>query len=72
MHRLVIAGGDTSSYAGRALGIESLTMLAPLAPGAPLCLAAGERLPVSRLEVNFKGGQVGAVDFFGTVLRGQL
>jgi uncharacterized protein YgbK (DUF1537 family) len=71
MHRLVIAGGDTSSYAGRALGIESLTMLAPLAPGAPLCLAAGERLPVSRLEVNFKGGQVGAVDFFGTVRRGQ-
>ncbi len=68
--RLVIAGGDTSSYAGRALGIESLTMLAPLAPGAPLCLAAGEHLPVPRLEVNFKGGQVGAVDYFGAARLG--
>ncbi len=69
--RLLVAGGDTSSYAGRALGIESLSMLAPLAPGAPLCQAAGERLPVPGLEIVFKGGQVGAVDFFGTVLRSQ-
>jgi len=70
--RLLIAGGDTSSYAGRALGIESLTMLAPLAPGAPLCLASGNGLPVPNLEVNFKGGQVGAPDYFATVRRGTL
>jgi uncharacterized protein YgbK (DUF1537 family) len=72
LRRLLVAGGDTSSYAGRALGIESLAMLAPLAPGAPLCHAAGDRLPGPGLEVVFKGGQVGAVDFFGTVQRGQL
>jgi uncharacterized protein YgbK (DUF1537 family) len=69
--RLLVAGGDTSSYAGRALGIESLAMVAPLAPGAPLCTATGAGLPVPNLEVVFKGGQVGAVDFFGTVLRGR-
>jgi uncharacterized protein YgbK (DUF1537 family) len=71
-NRLLIAGGDTSSYAGRALGIESLTMLAPLAPGAPLCAARGSTLPVPKLEVNFKGGQVGAADYFGAVRRGAL
>jgi uncharacterized protein YgbK (DUF1537 family) len=72
IRRVMIAGGDTSSYAGRALGVESLTMLAPLAPGAPLCRAHGARLPIQNLEVNFKGGQVGAPDYFGAVRRGQL
>ena len=36
MRRLCIAGGDTSSYAARALGIEALEMIAPLTPGAPV------------------------------------
>lgn len=64
VRRLVVAGGDTSSYAGRALGIEALEMLAPLAPGAPLCRAHAPGSPVDGLEVVFKGGQVGASDFF--------
>lgn len=63
--RLVVAGGDTSSYAARALGIESLEMLAPLAPGAPLCRAQAPGSPANGLEVNFKGGQVGAPAYFG-------
>jgi uncharacterized protein YgbK (DUF1537 family) len=62
--RIVVAGGDTSSYAGRALGIESLEMLAPLAPGAPLCRARAPGSPADGLEIVFKGGQVGAPDFF--------
>ncbi|WP_221028746.1 four-carbon acid sugar kinase family protein [Actomonas aquatica] len=70
--RLLVAGGDTSSYVGRALGIESLRMVAPLAPGAPLCAARGASLPVPSLEVVFKGGQVGAPDFFAAVRRGCL
>jgi uncharacterized protein YgbK (DUF1537 family) len=65
--RVVIAGGDTSSYAARALGLESLEMLAPLSPGAPLCRAHAPGSPVDGLEVNFKGGQVGAPDYFGKV-----
>jgi len=64
LRRLVVAGGDTSSYATRALGIESLEMISALAPGAPLCRARAPGSPVDGLEVNFKGGQVGAPDYF--------
>jgi uncharacterized protein YgbK (DUF1537 family) len=46
-------------------------MLAPLAPGAPLCRAAAPGSPVDGIEINFKGGQVGAPDYFGTV-RGKI
>lgn len=70
--RLVVAGGDTSSYAGRALGIEAVEMIAPLAPGAPLCRAFAPGSPVDGLEINFKGGQVGAPDYFGAVARGKI
>jgi 3-oxoisoapionate kinase len=69
---LLVAGGDTSSYAARALGIEALEMIAPLAPGAPLCRAHAAAPPIHGLEVNFKGGQVGAADYFGAVARGKL
>lgn len=63
--RLGIAGGDTSSFAARALGIQALEMIAPLVPGAPLCRAFAPDSPADGLEVNFKGGQVGAEDYFG-------
>jgi uncharacterized protein YgbK (DUF1537 family) len=70
--RLVVAGGDTSSYAARALGIEALEMIAPLAPGAPLCRAHATDPAIDGLEVSFKGGQVGAEDYFGAAARGKL
>ncbi len=63
--RLVVAGGDTSSYAATTLGIAALEMIAPLVPGAPLCRARAPGSPIDGLEVNFKGGQVGAPDYFG-------
>jgi 3-oxoisoapionate kinase len=68
--RLCIAGGDTSSYAARALGIEALEMIAPLTPGAPLCRAHAPGSPVDGHEIVFKGGQVGAENYFQTVLKG--
>jgi len=71
LRRIVVAGGDTSSYAGRALGIESLEMLAPLAPGAPICTAFAPGSPADGLEIIFKGGQVGAPDFFGSAAGGR-
>jgi uncharacterized protein YgbK (DUF1537 family) len=61
--RLVIAGGDTSSYAARALGIEAVEMLAPLTRGAPLCRVRAPGSPADGCEISFKGGQVGAPDF---------
>jgi uncharacterized protein YgbK (DUF1537 family) len=42
-------------------------MIAPLAPGAPLCRAHAADPLVEGLSVNFKGGQVGAEDYFASV-----
>jgi uncharacterized protein YgbK (DUF1537 family) len=69
--RLSVAGGDTSGYVARALGIEAVEMIAPLAPGSPLCRATAPGSPADGLEVNFKGGQIGGVDYFATVARGR-
>jgi 3-oxoisoapionate kinase len=71
VRRVCIAGGDTSSFAARALGIEALEMLAPLTPGAPLCRAHAPGSPADGLEVVFKGGQVGAENYFEIVKRGK-
>jgi len=71
IQRILFAGGDTSSYAASELGIFALEMMAPLAPGAPLCKAISEDEKVNGLELNFKGGQVGTVDYFIKVQKGE-
>ena len=72
LQRILLAGGDTSSFAARAMGIEAVELLAPLAPGAPLCKAHAPGSPVDGLEINFKGGQVGGEDYFQRVLNGEM
>ena len=72
LKRIVVAGGDTSSYAARALGITALEMITPFLPGAPLCRAHAPGSPVDGLEVNFKGGQVGDEKYFVVMAKGQL
>jgi uncharacterized protein YgbK (DUF1537 family) len=72
LKRIVIAGGDTSSYAARAMGIEAVEMIAALVPGAPLCKASAPGSPIDGLEVNFKGGQVGGEDYFEVLMQGNL
>jgi uncharacterized protein YgbK (DUF1537 family) len=62
--RVVVAGGDTSSHAGSLLGIQALTFICPVAPGAPLCRAWSNDPRRDGLEILFKGGQCGAGDFF--------
>lgn len=69
--RLCVAGGDTASFAARAMGVEALEMIAPLTPGAPLCRVLAPGSPVDGVEVVFKGGQVGAEDYFGIVKHGK-
>jgi uncharacterized protein YgbK (DUF1537 family) len=69
--RVCVAGGDTSSYAARALGIEALEMIAPLVPGAPLCRALAPGSPADGREIVFKGGQVGGEDYFEIVRNGK-
>jgi len=67
VRRILIAGGDTSGHIARALGIESLEMIAPLTRGAPLCRATAPGSPADGREFIFKGGQIGPVDFFTSV-----
>ncbi len=62
--RAVIAGGDTSGHAGRQLSLDALTFMAPLAAGAPLCLAHSPDPGMDGLELVFKGGQIGDDGFF--------
>lgn len=72
LKRVVFAGGDTSSYAARTLGIEALQMIAPISPGSPLCKISAPNTPVDGLEVNFKGGQVGTKEYFGMACEGRI
>ncbi len=67
--RAGIAGGDTSGYVARALGLTALEAIAPLAPGSPLCRAHANN-ELNGIELMFKGGQVGRDDVWGTMLRG--
>lgn len=63
--RVVVSGGDTSSYAARAMEIDAVEMIAPMVSGAPLCKAYSKNEKINGMEVNFKGGQVGGEDYFG-------
>jgi uncharacterized protein YgbK (DUF1537 family) len=70
--RIVVAGGDTSSYAARAMEIEALEMIAPLVPGAPLCKAHSINNAINGIEVNLKGGQVGGEEYFVILKNGSV
>jgi 3-oxoisoapionate kinase len=63
--RVIVCGGDTSSYAARAMEIEAVEMVASLVTGAPLCKVHSKNKNMNGLEVNFKGGQVGGENYFG-------
>ncbi|WPP50952.1 four-carbon acid sugar kinase family protein [Catalinimonas niigatensis] len=69
--RLVVAGGDTSGYVSRALGIYALETLMPIAPGAPLCTAHSHNPQFDGLEICLKGGQNGKANFFESILYGK-
>jgi uncharacterized protein YgbK (DUF1537 family) len=70
--RAVVTGGDTSGFVARRLGIEALEMVAPMAPGSPLCRIAAPDSPLNGRTIVFKGGQVGKVDLFGGIQRGTV
>jgi uncharacterized protein YgbK (DUF1537 family) len=69
IERLVIAGGDTSSYATRQLGAYAIEMITSISPGAPLCRCYSHDSLIDGLELSLKGGQFGSVDYFGQVLN---
>lgn len=65
--RVLIAGGDTSGYVTRELGVYALECISVLDPGGPLCRAYADESTFNGLELVLKGGQVGGVDFFERV-----
>ena len=70
VRRVVVAGGDTSTHAIQQLGLDALTFVAPLAPGAPLCRAHAPGSPLDGLQLVLKGGQIGPETFFAQVRDG--
>ncbi len=70
LKRAVVCGGDTSMHVARALGIEALEYLGPMAPGSPLCKVHAPGRIADGCEIVFKGGQVGRDHFFEDVLHG--
>lgn len=69
--RVLIAGGDTSGYVTRELGIYALEVAMPLAPGGPLCRGRSDDPRFDGIEIALKGGQVGREDFFVRVKEGR-
>jgi uncharacterized protein YgbK (DUF1537 family) len=64
IRRIVVAGGDTSGYVTRELGIYALETLALVDPGVPLCKGYSDEPMIDGIEVALKGGQVGEEDYF--------
>ena len=67
IRRGAVSGGDTSGSALRALGAYALEAIAPIAPGAPLCRVFSTDPETDGFQITLKGGQMGDVDFFGSV-----
>ena len=70
LKRGAVSGGDTSGFAMQALGAYALEAIAPIAPGAPLCRVFSTDPETDGFEITLKGGQMGEVDFFGSVRAG--
>ncbi len=70
--RAVICGGDTSTQAGRALGIQALEYLAPAATGAPWCKVHAPGAAIDGSQLICKGGQVGSDDFLVRLAEGAI
>ena len=68
--RIVVAGGDSSGEVASALQIDALSVVAGLAPGAPLCRATSAQAGRDGLEIVLKGGQIGSSSFFGLARDG--
>lgn len=61
--KLVICGGDTSSYVARAMQIEAVEIVQLFVPGAPICKTYSSIPYINQLNINVKGGQVGGPNY---------
>ncbi len=72
LRRIVVAGGDSSGAVASHLGVQAFTVAAGMAPGVPLCRAWSNNPRRDGLEIALKGGQLGAVSFYGDVRAGHV
>lgn len=70
LQRIGIAGGDTSSFAVRALGAWGLSYLAPLSAGVTVCRLHADSAELDGMEVMLKGGQMGDAELFEQLVDG--
>ncbi|MBT9490373.1 MAG: four-carbon acid sugar kinase family protein [Rubrivivax sp.] len=70
VRRAGVAGGDSASFALRALGPWALRWAGTLAPGVPLLEAISEQPAQQGLTLMLKGGQMGPRDIFLRLLHG--
>lgn len=71
LKRVVVAGGDSSSYTMRALGAWALEVVASaFDDNAHVCRLLADDPLVDGLEVLLKGGQVGRPDLFARMREG--
>jgi uncharacterized protein YgbK (DUF1537 family) len=71
LRRAAVAGGDTCGHILKQLSIYVLEFIIPLGIAAPLCRASSSNPQIDGMEIALKGGQLGEVDFFGSVLKGK-
>lgn len=69
IRRLIIAGGDTSGFVTKEMGVYGLELLLPISPGAPLCIGYSQESETDGIELALKGGQLGGNNYFVNVLR---
>ena len=70
VRRIGVAGGDTSSFALRALDPWALRWVGPLAAGIGLLRLCTDAPAQDGLELILKGGQIGSPDLFERLLAG--
>jgi uncharacterized protein YgbK (DUF1537 family) len=71
LRRTAVAGGDTCGHVLKQLSIYVLEFIIPLGIAAPLCRASSSNPQFDGMEIALKGGQLGEVDFFRSVLKGK-
>jgi uncharacterized protein YgbK (DUF1537 family) len=70
LQRIGIAGGDTSSFAVRALDAWGLSYLAPLSAGVTVCRLHADGTELDGMEIMLKGGQMGDAELFEQLVDG--
>jgi uncharacterized protein YgbK (DUF1537 family) len=71
LRRAAVAGGDTCGHVLKQLSIYVLEFIIPLGIAAPLCRASSSNPQLDGMEIALKGGQLGDIDFFASVLKGK-